>query len=221
MRNIAISILDIESDKLDMFLTKLNDIVKRNRLNNIVIHFDVMDGKFVDSIGIELDNIKLVKRYGFYVDVHLMVENPDKYIEKAYKLGANNITIHSEIDDLDKYIYKLYCLKEISDKFTMGLALNPDSNLDNIIKYNNIIDLALVMSVYPGKGGQKLIEDSLDKIDSLKQIVHYIEVDGGINELNISKINDLGVNTFVLGSYFTKNIDNLEENILSINKLIN
>lgn len=220
MKNIAISILDIENNKLDEFLNKLSNIVKDNKLTNIVIHFDVMDGKFVDNIGVDLEDIKLVKKYGFYVDVHLMVENPDKYIEEAYKLGADNITIHSEIEDLDKHIYKLYCLKEVSDKFTIGLAISPDSNLDNVVKYNNIIDLALVMSVYPGYGNQTLITTTLDKIAALKQIVHYIEVDGGINDTNISNINNLGADICVMGSFFTKNIELLEENILKINDLI-
>ena len=220
-KNISISILDIEEDKLEEFLINLRRIVDKNNYKNITIHFDVMDGIFVQGLGLSLGKIALVKKYNFFVDVHLMVAEPEKYIEEAFKLGANIITVHCEIKEIDKAMYKLYSLKSIeSNNFYIGLAISPDTNISKIFKYNNIVDMCLVMCVYPGLGNQQFLESSYEKLRNIRHEFDIVEVDGGINEININKVNQLGVNSFVIGSYFTKHLDELEERLKLINDKI-
>ena len=220
--SISISILDIEDDKLEVFLINLRNIVDKNKYNNVIIHFDVMDGVFVKNLGISLDKIALVKKYNFFVDVHLMVAEPEEYIEKAFKLGANIITVHCEIRDIDDIMYKLYSLKNIenSKDFFIGLAISPDSDISKIYKYNNIVDMCLVMSVYPGLGNQQFLDSTYDKIKNIRHDFDIIEIDGGVNESNIIKLKEMGINSFVLGSYFTKHLDELEKRLKIINKII-
>ena len=221
-KNISISILDVEEENLEKFLIDLRKIVDKNNFKNISIHFDVMDGIFVKNLGIDLNKIALVKKYNFFTDVHLMVANPEKYIEEAFKAGANIITVHSEIKNIDEVMYKLYSLKilESSKDFYIGLAISPDTDVNKVFKYNNLIDVCLVMTVYPGYGSQQFLDSSINKIKSFKNEFKILEVDGGINKDTIKVANDAGANTFVIGSYFTKNIEELEERLITIQELL-
>lgn len=220
-KNISISILDIEEEKLEEFLINLRKIVDKNKLKNIIIHFDVMDGIFVQNLGVNINKISLVKKYNFFVDVHLMVENPQKHIEEVFKLGANFITVHSEIKNIDEIMYKLYSLKSIeNNNFFIGIAMNPDTDTNKVLKYNNIVDFCLVMSVYPGYGNQTFLDSAINKLEKIRNEFSFVEIDGGINLDTITKVNNLGVNTFVIGSHFTKDLENLEKKLITIEKII-
>lgn len=169
-----------------------------------IIHVDVMDGMFVPNISFGPPVIRYVKKAvpDVNLDVHMMVQEPSRYFDKFIQLGVDNITIHAEAtenlrDDLLKI--KDYGIKA-------GVAISPDTPVSEIEAVLAIVDLVLVMTVYPGFGGQKLIPESLDKVRELKAMREArglefdIEVDGGINKENVREALDAGVNIIVAGS---------------------
>ncbi len=195
---IAGSFLKIQSDKEK--IDKLNDAVDQ-------IHFDIMDGKFTESPTLDLNIIKnnLVD-LNKPIDIHLMVFDVEKYVEKVLKFNPAYITFHIEITNDPKHYMEYIKSRNIK----VGLAINPETNLEKIYPYLNDIDLVLVMSVHPGKGGQTFI-DITDKIKSLCQyrkqnnLNYVIEVDGGINNETIKKIRNADI--AVAGSYITDSND--------------
>ena len=172
------------------------------------IHIDVMDGIFVPSISFGMPVIKAIRKCTDKVfDVHLMIEEPIRYIKEFVEVGADIITVHVEAcKDMKATIeaIKSYGVK-------VGITLNPATPLDSIKPYLNMVDMALVMSVNPGFGGQKYIESSTDKVRQLKEYCTKnnldidIEIDGGINLDNASMILDAGANILVAGSAVFKN----------------
>lgn len=167
-----------------------SDLIKLNSLPSVdYIHVDVMDGKFVRNKNnpfktlYKMSNV-LTKR----LDVHLMVKNPLKDINYYAALNTEYITVHSELEKVDKY---LDLIKEYGIK--CGLAVNPETDISLIIPYLSKVDLILIMSVHPGKGGQEFIDDTTKKILKLKKILVSkrlnvkIEVDGGVNDKTISR----------------------------------
>lgn len=221
-KNISISILDV--DNLEIFLISLSEFIKKNKLNDIVIHFDIMDGNFVPHYGVDLDLIKLAKKYKFFVDVHLMCSNPKEYIDKAIELGADNITVHYEIDNLYENLKYLNKIKEeLSEKnkeFSIGISIKPDTDIKKIFNYSKMCDIILLMSVYPGLGGQSYMNKINKKIEIAKDMKKMVQVDGGVNDSTIIKPNSLGVNSFVIGSYITKDLNNMSEKIMKIENII-
>lgn len=219
--NISVSILDAK-EKIE-FLDNLKRVQQSiEKLNikpsvfDMLIHFDVMDSKFVPNKGVELEHIKDVKKRNFYADVHLMVEDPigDKYIDNAIEYGADNITIHYEIENFNNTLnYLLKKKKYLKDKenknLSIGVALKPSTSIDVLKKYIKKIDKILLMSVNPGKGGQKYIEEVTDKItfarNSFKDII--LQIDGGINYDTICKPIRKGINSVVIGSFLSKTSD--------------
>ena len=191
---------------------KPQDIVKElDKTNADYIHIDIMDGKFVDNKTWTISEItKITKNSTLPLDVHLMVNNPSKYIEDYAMLNTNDIIFHYEaVKDVNSMIdeIKNYGLK-------VGIAINPDTDVEKIFPYLDKIDLVLVMSVYPGKSGQSFIEESLDKIRKLKQEIQeknlktLISVDGGINEETGKLCKEAGVDILVSASYIHKDIKN-------------
>ena len=178
------------------------------------VHLDVMDNKFVPNSGIDLECIKIVKKYGLRADVHLMVEKPieDGYIKKSIEYGADRISIHYEIDKFDmvlNYLNTLGC--------EIGIAIKPKTNIKNMKKLNDKFSCLLVMSVNPGLGGQKYITITNDKIENIKaKSDKYMQIDGGVNFDTITKPLSLGVDNFVIGSYLSK-ADNLESRFIALN----
>ena len=182
-----------------------------------MIHVDVMDGHFVPNLTIGPPVIKALRKYtNIPFDVHLMINPVHKYIKDYAESGADIITIHPEatsslqesIDEIKKF------------KKKVGLSLNPDTKIDVIEKYLDQIDLVLVMSVFPGFGGQKFIKDVLKKIKRLseikdkKSIKFDIEVDGGINFSNFKEVLEAGANVLVSGTtIFKENNGNIKKNI--------
>ncbi len=195
------------------------DIVKElDKTNADAIHIDIMDGKFVDNkTWTTSEIIKLTKYSNLPLDVHLMVNNPSKYIEDYAMLNTNNITFHYEaVKDVNKVINEIkdYGLK-------VGIAVNPDTDVKNIYDYLSNIDIVLIMSVYPGKSGQVFINETLDKIKELKDYIvnnnlkTLISVDGGINDETGKLCKEAGADILVSASYIhndiKNNIDKLKE----------
>lgn len=163
------------------------------------IHFDIMDGIFTENPTRNVDEmIDIVKKLKKPVDIHLMVKDLKKYIDKVLILKPNYITIHFENENFEEMIDYIK-----SNNIKVGLAINPETDVEKIYPYLDKIDLVLVMSVTPGKGGQKFIDIS-DKINKLKNKI-TIEVDGGINNETITKVKDADI--IVTGSYITDSDD--------------
>ena len=189
-----------------------------NKLNNIdidYIHLDVMDGKFVPPKTLSIEEIiNLSKLSNNKMDIHLMVNNPIKYIESIKDLNnIEYITIHEELDrDIKEILTKIrsYGIKA-------GLSIKPNTSIDKLLPYLDYIDLILIMTVEPGYGGQSFIEESIDKVKKVKQLISdrniKIEVDGGINNNTIKLVDSADI--AVVGTYIT-NSDNIIERINSL-----
>ena len=193
------------------------DIKKLENAGADMIHVDVMDGHFVPNITIGPPVIKSLRKYtDLPFDVHLMISPVHKYIEDFSKAGSDIITIHPEATENVKDSIDL--IKSLEKK--VGLSLNPDTPINTIEKYLDQIDLVLVMTVYPGFGGQKFISKVLNKIKNLKNIKDEnkfrfdIEVDGGVNFENNKLAIEAGANILVSGTTIFKNNDgDIKKNI--------
>ncbi|MDC3004643.1 ribulose-phosphate 3-epimerase [Candidatus Pelagibacter sp.] len=182
-----------------------------------LIHVDVMDGHFVPNLTIGPPVIKALRKYTkLPFDVHLMINPVHKYIKEYAKAGSDIITIHPESTENLKS-----SIKEIKDlKKKAGVSLNPDTPIETILNDLNDIDLILVMSVFPGFGGQKFMPEVLKKIDELSKLrtknnLNYkIEVDGGIDFSNSKKTIEAGADILVSGTtIFKENNGDLKKNI--------
>ena len=163
------------------------------------LHIDVMDGHFVPNITLGPVVVKSLRPYCKAIfDVHLMIENPEKYIKDFADAGADIITVHYEaLSDVKR------CLELIkSTGKKVGLTIKPKTPLSAILPYINMCDMVLIMSVEPGFGGQGLIEECLDKIKELRSLYPNldIEIDGGVKLSNIDKVYESGANVIVAGS---------------------
>jgi len=174
------------------------------------MHIDVMDGHFVPNITIGPVVVsKIRKTSDIFFDVHLMIENPDKYVEQFAKAGADLITVHAEAcTDLKPIIKKI---KECGCK--VGISVNPETSIDTIKNIIRDVDLVLVMSVHPGFGGQSFIRDVLPKIKQARNLINktnrdiYLEVDGGINKENAKLVKQHGANVLVAGNFIFSSND--------------
>ena len=182
-----------------------------------MIHVDVMDGHFVPNLTIGPPVIKALRKHcKLMFDVHLMISPVHKYIKEYSDSGADIITFHPEATENMKDTISL--IKSLNKK--VGVSLNPDSEINKISNYLDGIDLVLVMSVFPGFGGQKFIPEVLNKIKTLKELKdknNYnfdIEVDGGVNFSNSKDILKAGANILVSGTtVFTENNGDIKKNI--------
>tara|TARA_B100001989_G_scaffold220660_1_gene173203 strand:+ start:52 stop:711 length:660 start_codon:yes stop_codon:yes gene_type:complete len=182
-----------------------------------MIHVDVMDGHFVPNLTIGPPVIKALRKHcKLMFDVHLMISPVHKYIKEYSDSGADIITFHPEATENMKDTISL--IKSLNKK--VGVSLNPDSEINKISNYLDGIDLVLVMSVFPGFGGQKFIPEVLNKIKTLKELKdknNYnfdIEVDGGVNFSNSKDILKAGANILVSGTtVFKENNGDIKKNI--------
>lgn len=169
------------------------------------IHCDVMDGVFVPNITFGMPMIKALRPYSkLPFDVHLMIINPEKFIDAFIDSGADIITFHPDVCSNIKAT-----LKRIRDNgVKAGLVINPDVKVNVIKRYIEYIDIVLLMGVYPGFGGQKFIESVYDKISEASNIIGNrqieLEIDGGVTESNIDEMIKRGINVVVGGSSIFK-----------------
>jgi ribulose-phosphate 3-epimerase len=167
------------------------------------LHIDVMDGAFVPSISFGAPVMKSLRKESKLIfDVHLMVEEPIRYLEDFKEAGADIITVHTEAC---KHLHRTVSrIKELGLK--AGVSLNPSTPLTELEYIYQDIDMVLIMSVNPGFGGQSFIPLALDKIKSLKEVITQkqldidIEVDGGINLANVAEVLEAGANVIVAGT---------------------
>lgn len=194
------------------------DVERLEKCGADMIHIDVMDGMFVPNISFGLPVIKAIRKYTTIpFDVHLMIEEPSRYIKEFVEAGADIITIHAEADrHLDRTINYI---KSFGVK--AAIALNPATPVEAIKHLIPNLDMVLIMSVNPGFGGQKYIKYSADKIKEVKELSDkcnrnlMIQVDGGVSKDNIEEIVKNGANVIVAGSSVFKNGE-IEKNIKSL-----
>lgn len=177
-----------------------NEVINIEKAGATHLHLDVMDGAFVPNITFGKDVISAIRKHTKLIfDIHMMVENPERYIKDMVDAGANSITIHAEsTKHLDRAInlIKSYGVKAC-------VALNPATPISVLENVAYLLDMILVMSVNPGFGGQKFIPQALDKIQKLRELYPDIdiEVDGGINDKTAKLAKTAGANVLVAGSY--------------------
>ncbi len=174
------------------------------------IHVDVMDGHFVPNITIGPLVVEAARRVtSLPIDVHLMIENPDRYIKDFAKAGADLISV--QVEACVHLNRTIQIIKESG--LRAGAVLNPSTPLSSIEWIIEEVDFIMIMSVNPGFGGQNFIPNSLDKVGALRKMIRdrelatLIEIDGGVNEKTIKNISDAGVDVFVAGSAIFKSPD--------------
>ncbi len=202
---------EISASLLSADFACLSEQVKKVESAGIkYLHFDIMDGHFVPNITMGPMVVKSLRNTSSSIfDVHLMINNPDKYIEIFKEAGADIITVHYEASvHLHRTIQLIKKVKALA-----GVSINPATSLELLEYILPEIDLVLIMSVNPGFGGQEFIETSLDKIKALRKIINKkkynikIEVDGGINLKTIKKTADAGADILVAGAAVYQNGD--------------
>lgn len=188
-----------------------NYIEMLNNSNTDYIHFDVMDGKFVKNKNLSIKELeKYLKMSKKKNDVHLMVKNPREYIKTLSIYNISYLTIHKEIENYKEMIklIKSYGIKP-------GLAINPETDIEDIFEDLKNVSLVLLMSVHPGKSGQEFIEETTNKISVLKEeIINKnlnvkISIDGGIKEEVLEKIKDVDI--VVSASYILNDLNNINK----------
>ena len=179
------------------------------------VHVDVMDGHFVPNITIGAPVVKSLRKVtSIPLDVHLMIENPDKYIKDFAQAGSDFITFHYEAT-MEKTIEVINLIKSYGVK--VGISIKPKTSVDEIKNFIKLVDMVLVMTVEPGFGGQKFMQDCADKIKQIKEISNdvIVEVDGGINNITAQYCKNNGVDALVAGNYVFSS-ENMKEAIASL-----
>ena len=186
-------------------------------------HLDIMDGVFVPNITFGTPILEVFKEYATkHLDAHLMIVNPENYIEKFASLGANTITVHYET--CDNLLNTINQIKKLNVK--AGVAINPDTDVSVLDSLVNEIDLICLMSVFPGFSGQKFIPETFERLEKLKKIITdknsqaMIQIDGGVSIDNAKKLVSLGADILVAGSFVFKSED-ASITIKKLNSVIN
>lgn len=167
------------------------------------LHVDVMDGIFVPSISFGMPIVSCVRsRTGMFMDVHMMVTKPERYVEEFIRCGADGVTIHEEACDCVEET--LLRIRKLGAK--AGLAVNPETPVEKLYPYLDKLHMALIMTVHPGFGGQKYIDECTDKIRTLRQTITdrgldvKLQIDGGVNLDNLTMNLEAGADVIVAGS---------------------
>ena len=179
------------------------EVAEVERAGADLIHFDVMDGHFVPnlSIGIPvLESLRKVTRLP--LDAHLMIENPEHYVEVFVKSGANSVTVHAEVcKDIPAMAKRLH---DLGARASIGI--NPETDVQRVLPFAAQLDMILIMSIHPGFGGQEFIPEALEKLRAVRRELDRralkvdIEIDGGVKLDNIAEVKAAGANVFVSGS---------------------
>ena len=185
------------------------------------LHVDVMDGLFVPSISFGMPVIESIRpATNLFFDVHLMVQEPIRYIDEFKKTGADLITIHAEAcEDIEATIAKI---RENGCK--VGISISPDTEVSVLEPWVKKVDMILLMSVHPGFGGQKFIPETMDKIRAARKLINEqnpscdLEVDGGIHLGNVKEVMEAGVNVVVAGTAVFRG--NIKENMEAFYRLM-
>ena len=211
---IAPSILSVKIEEYPKVIKELEN------LDISYLHLDIMDGKFVPNSTYDAEEVKNIRKMtSMFLDTHLMIENPENYINGYINAGSDSITFHFEATTNVKKVIKM-----IKDKnLKCGISIKSKTNVDVLLPYLSEIDMVLVMSVEPGFGGQKFMDSALNKIKqlaNLRMTNHYsylIEVDGGINNETSKLCKNAGADIIVVGTYLM-NSNNKKETIKELNK---
>ena len=186
-----------------------NEIEKIEKSGSKYVHIDVMDGVFVPNISFGMPILSAVrKKTDLVLDVHLMIIDPDKYIDEFIKCGADLITFHLETLDNERTINALNKIHSMGKK--VGISMKPNTPSSQVLPYVELVDMVLVMTVEPGFGGQSFMHDTMTKVKEIREYAIKndlnldIEVDGGINNETIKIAKNAGANIFVLGTAFFK-----------------
>lgn len=192
------------------FANLQSDVELLNNSEADWIHIDIMDGVFVPNISFGFPVMKAIHKHAkLPLDVHLMIDNPDNYLEDCKNAGAEIVTVHYESC---KHLHRtLQRIKSLNLK--TGVALNPHTPVDVLLPILEMIDVVLIMSVNPGFGGQKFLEFTYEKVSRLKSMIKeqgkstIIEVDGGVNTEIGTKLKNAGADALVAGSFVFKSDD--------------
>ena len=217
MKIIAPSMLSCNFGKL------VEEIEMVNQSEAGWFHLDIMDGVFVPNISFGTPILEVFKKYATnHLDAHLMIINPENYIEKFASLGAKTITVHYEA--CNNLIKTINQIKKLGVK--AGIAINPDTAVSSLESIISEIDLVCLMSVFPGFSGQKFIPETFVRLEKLKQIITknhskaMIQIDGGVDLDNAKKLVSLGADILVAGSFVFKSED-ASNTIKKLNSVIN
>ena len=215
MSDIAISILNCDFNNIKFELNRINDSIIK------YVHIDIMDGYFVEKNTENLFNMKTISKFtNKKIDIHFMVKKPKIFITNFLKYNPDIISFHIESEEnISKNISLIK-----SHGIKCGIAINPETDIHTLNNYLKDIDIILIMSVVPGKGGQKFVNSTFKKIRSRKEKLLKInpkiklEIDGGVNNLNSKLLNKSGADILVSGSYLI-NQKNIKKAAISLLKV--